>query len=76
MAEYASCPRCKGSGLIPLEEATRERVHASVERGEEQQLQLQREQEMLEQQLADQREEATERGRRLESLMFGNRNHD
>ncbi len=71
MTEHVSCPQCKGSGLVPLEDVTRGQVHASVERDEEQRARREIEAEMVRTALADREADAEERRLRLESLMYG-----
>jgi hypothetical protein len=73
LAEYVSCPRCDGSGIVPLEDAERDHVHASVERGEQQRIERQREEDMVRTRLDDRLADAAERARRFESLMSGGR---
>jgi hypothetical protein len=78
MSDYVSCPICKGTGLIPLQDAEAIEAHASVTASETQRVAWEHQREMVRRDnelramsLEARQEQARQRLAGLEAAVFG-----
>jgi hypothetical protein len=71
MTDYASCPHCKGSGLIPLADAECEDAHRGADYRAEQEAQREREQQVHAANLTVRLDDAERRYEAMQRAVYG-----